>query len=876
MLHGFLKTIFGTQHDRDVKALRPMVEKINSLEASIQKLSDDQLKAQTQKLKTLHKDGKTLLELLPEAFATVREASKRVLKMRHFDVQLMGGIVLFNGKISEMKTGEGKTLTATLPLYLHALAGKGAHLVTVNDYLAKRDSHEMGMLFQWLGLSVGVILHDMDDEERQKAYNCDITYGTNNEFAFDYLRDNMKFSLDQYVQREHYFCIVDEVDSILIDEARTPLIISGPSEGNVELYYEIDKVIRKLEKEKHFLVDEKHHTAIFTDDGVQRVQEILGIKNLFDPEHIEIVHHLNQSLKAHTLFHIDVNYVNKENQIIIVDEFTGRLKHGSRWSDGLHQAVEAKEGVQIKKENQTLASITFQNYFRLYKKLSGMTGTADTEAEEFRKIYNLEVTVIPTNLPMIRDDQADIIFASKKAKYKALADLIKSCNDKGQPVLVGTISIESSEIISNYLRQHNIQHEVLNAKQHEREAIIISKAGEKGSVTIATNMAGRGTDIKLTPETKQLGGLFIIGTERHEARRIDNQLRGRSGRQGDPGASKFFLSLEDDLMRIFGSDRIKNIMMTLGMKEDEPIEHRMISNAIAKAQKKVEAHNFDIRKHLLDYDNVMNEQRMTIYRLRREILGDEGNLELIHQFIEDIALSISFEHTSGKTKTTQDWDWNAINLSFKNVFHFDANLNYENCLNNFNKDLSSYIMDVAKKYLVDKFSKYDPEQVKLTIREVLLSTFDSMWKDHLLAMDHLKDGIGLRSYGQKDPLVEYKREGFSLFDVMRNNVKTGVVETIFSVRLYTEAEIEEIKRKQQEILEAQLEAHRKIQEQKEKAQEHAKNIQKRHVLSHDIASDGNPLSPSEQKVIQRATVKVGRNDSCPCGSGKKFKHCHGA
>lgn len=876
MLHNILKTVFGTQHDRDIKALKPLVEKINSLESVIQKMSDEQLKAQTPKLKNYLKDGKTLLEILPEAFATVREASRRVLKMRHFDVQLMGGMVLFNGKISEMKTGEGKTLTATLPLYLHALAGKGAHLVTVNDYLAKRDSHEMGQLYQWLGLSVGVILHDMDDEERQKAYNCDITYGTNNEFAFDYLRDNMKFSLDQYVQREHYFCIVDEVDSILIDEARTPLIISGPSEGNVELYYEIDKVIRKLNKEKHFQVDEKHHTAIFTDEGVQKVQEILGIKNLFDPEHIEIVHHLNQSLKAHTLFHLDVNYVNKENQIIIVDEFTGRLKHGSRWSDGLHQAVEAKEGVQIKKENQTLASITFQNYFRLYKKLSGMTGTADTEAEEFKKIYNLEVTVIPTNLPMIRDDQADIIFATKKAKYKALADLIKKCNEKGQPVLVGTISIESSEIISNYLKQHNIHHEVLNAKQHEREAIIISKAGEKSSVTIATNMAGRGTDIKLTSETKVLGGLFIIGTERHEARRIDNQLRGRSGRQGDPGASKFFLSLEDDLMRIFGSDRIKNIMMTLGMKEDEPIEHRMISNAIAKAQKKVEAHNFDIRKHLLDYDNVMNEQRMTIYRLRREILGDDGNLDLINQFIEDIALSISFEHTSGKTKTTQDWDWNAINLSFKNVFHFDANLNFESCLNSYNKDLSLYIVDVAKKFLNEKFSKYDPEQVKLTIREVLLSTFDSMWKDHLLAMDHLKDGIGLRSYGQKDPLVEYKREGFGLFDVMRNNVKSGVVETIFSVRLYTEAEIEEIKRKQQEMLEAQMEAHRKIQEQKEKAQDHAKNIQKRHVLNNDIASQTHAMDDTSSKTIQRSTVKVGRNDTCPCGSGKKFKHCHGA
>lgn len=866
MLHGLLKTIFGTQNDRDIKILQPIVEKINSLEGKISKLSDEELKAQTPKLKKLYQDGKTLEELLPEAFATVREASKRVLNMRHFDVQLMGGIILFQGKISEMKTGEGKTLTATLPLYLNALSSKGAHLVTVNDYLAKRDGEEMGVLYQWLGLSVGIIVHELDDEERQKAYNADITYGTNNEFAFDYLRDNMKFSLDQYVQREHNFCIVDEVDSILIDEARTPLIISGPSEGNVELYYEIDKVVRKLDKTKHYISDEKHHTAIFTDDGIIRIQEILGIKNLFDPENIETVHHLNQSLKAHTLFHLDVNYVNKDNQIIIVDEFTGRLKHGSRWSDGLHQAVEAKEGVQIKKENQTLASITFQNYFRLYKRLSGMTGTADTEAEEFRKIYNLEVVVIPTNVPMIRDDQADIVFASKKAKYKALSDLIKDCHQKGQPVLVGTISIESSEIISNYLRQENIHHEVLNAKQHEREAIIITQAGQKGAVTIATNMAGRGTDIKLTSETKVAGGLFIIGTERHESRRIDNQLRGRSGRQGDPGKSKFFLSLEDDLMRIFGSDRIKNIMMTMGMKEDEPIEHRMISNAIAKAQKKVEAHNFDIRKHLLDYDNVMNEQRMTIYRLRREILGDEGNRELVDQFIEDVATSITLEHTDGKPNSTQQWDWTAINLSFKNAYHFDANLNFETCLNQHQKDLQSYMVHIAKEFLKEKFSKYDEQQIRLTLREVLLSTFDSMWKDHLLAMDNLKDGIGLRSYGQKDPLVEYKREGFALFDQMRLRVKSGAVETIFSVRLYTEAEVEEIKKKQQEMLDAQLEAHRRLQQQQERAKEQQAQL----------SSAQAKLQQGPTTTIQRTALKTGRNDPCPCGSGKKFKHCHGA
>jgi len=584
-----LQLIFGTKYDRDLKKLKPLVEQINALEPKMQAMSDDELKAQTPKLKKLIADGKPTMELLPEAFATIREASKRVLGMRHFDVQLMGGITLYNGSIAEMKTGEGKTLTATAPLYLVALEGKGAHVVTVNDYLAKRDATEMGVLYEWMGLTVGCILSQISDEERQVAYRADITYGTNNEFAFDYLRDNMKFSLDEYVQREHHFCIVDEVDSILIDEARTPLLISGPSEGDPSLYYVANDIIPQLKKDVHYTIDEKARTTMFTEDGIVRVQEILKIENLFNIEHSNLLHHLNQALKAHALFKIDVDYVNRDGQIIIVDEFTGRLKEGSRWSDGLHQAVEAKEGVQIKSENQTLASITFQNYFKLYKKLAGMTGTADTEAEEFQKIYNLDVVVIPTNLPMRRLDEADIIYKNKAAKYKAVAELIKQLHAKGQPVLVGTIAIETSELISKYLKEEGIPHEVLNAKQHEREAEIVKNAGQPGAVTIATNMAGRGTDIKLTPETKAAGGLYILGTERHESRRIDNQLRGRSGRQGDPGNSKFFLSLEDDLMRIFGSDKISGLMNTLGMKEDEPIEHKMISNAIAKAQKKVEA-----------------------------------------------------------------------------------------------------------------------------------------------------------------------------------------------------------------------------------------------------------------------------------------------
>ncbi len=594
-----LKMIFGTKYDRDLKKMRPIVEEINKLEPQIKSLSDEELKNQTTKLKERLK-SESLQEVLPEAFATIREASFRVLKMRHFDVQLMGGIALFNGCISEMKTGEGKTLTATLPLYLVALEGKGAHVVTVNDYLAKRDATEMGQLFNWMGMSVGVILSQMSDEERQVAYNSDITYGTNNEFAFDYLRDNMKFSLSEYVQRDHHFCIVDEVDSILIDEARTPLLISGPSEGDPTLYYVANEVIPKLSKDKHYTVDEKSRNAMFTDDGIIKVQEILKIENLYNIEHSNLLHHLGQALKAHAIFKIDVDYVIRDGQVIIVDEFTGRLKEGSRWSDGLHQSVEAKEGVQIKSENQTLASITFQNYFKLYKKLSGMTGTADTEAEEFYQIYKLEVVVIPTNLPLKRIDEADIIYKNKDAKYKAVLELIRERHEKGQPILVGTIAIETSELISKLLSEAKIPHQVLNAKQHEREAEIIKEAGHRGAVTIATNMAGRGTDIKLTPETKELGGLYILGTERHESRRIDNQLRGRSGRQGDPGNSKFFLSLEDDLMRIFGSDKIAGLMGTLGMKDDEPIEHKMITNAILKAQKKVESHHFDIRKHLLE------------------------------------------------------------------------------------------------------------------------------------------------------------------------------------------------------------------------------------------------------------------------------------
>lgn len=848
MLSNVMKKIFGTKQDRDIKRLAPLVREINGLEEQMQKLSDEELKAQTPKFKNLLQNGSTLNDILPEAFATVREASKRVLNMRHFDVQIMGGIVLSEGKIAEMKTGEGKTLTATLAMYLRALEGKGAHLVTVNDYLASRDAAEMGVLYNWLGLSVGCILHDMDDDQRKIAYNSDITYGTNNEFAFDYLRDNMKFDLDDYVQREHNFCIVDEVDSILIDEARTPLLISGPSEGNTELYQIVNRIIPKLQRDTHYTVEEKSSTAVLTDEGIVECQKLLNVDNLFDVKNIEVLHHLNQSLRAHTLFTIDKDYVVKEGKVIIVDEFTGRLKEGSRWSDGLHQAIECKEGVQIKSENQTLASITFQNYFKLYNRLAGMTGTADTEAEEFGKIYELEVVVVPTNEPIIRKDQADVIYASKQAKYKAVAELIKECNQRKQPVLVGTVAIESSEALSNYLNKAGIKHEVLNAKQHEREADIILNAGQPGAVTIATNMAGRGTDIKLTSQTKEAGGLYIIGTERHESRRIDNQLRGRSGRQGDPGASKFFLSLEDDLMRIFGSDKIKGLMGRMGLKDDEPIEHKMISNAIAKAQKRVEGHNFDIRKHLLDFDNVMNEQRKVIYRLRREILNDEGNRELLLEMITDVATELVEVNRPEKKVPLNEWNWEDINNGFKNVFNTDYDLSVKECSDEYHSDLQKYIESKAVELLDKKFEGHDDEQVKLTMREILLSTFDTLWKEHLLNMDHLKEGINLRAHGQKDPLVEYKREAFGLYEELKVIIRKTAVERIFSVRLYTPEEIEEIKRQQQAQLEAQLEAHKRAQEAQEAA----------------------------SKPIERKSVKVGRNDPCPCGSGKKFKHCHGA
>ncbi|RPI34386.1 MAG: preprotein translocase subunit SecA, partial [Nitrospiraceae bacterium] len=790
---GFLKKIIGTKNERERNRLMPVVDQINSMESAVSVLSDEQLKGKTSEFKSRLSAGETLDDILPEAFAVVREASKRVLKMRHFDVQLLGGIFLHEGKIAEMKTGEGKTLVATLPVYLNALDGRGVHVITVNDYLAKRDSQWMGKVYNFLGLTVGVIVHGLSDEQRQSSYNSDITYGTNNEFGFDYLRDNMKYEISQFVQRELNYAIVDEVDSILVDEARTPLIISGPSEESTDKYYKIDKIIPKLQKEIDYTIDEKARTVILTEEGNIKAEKLLGAGNLYDPANIELVHHILQGLKAHTLFKRDVDYVVSDGEVIIVDEFTGRLMPGRRWSDGLHQAVEAKEGVKIASENQTLATITFQNYFRMYNKLAGMTGTAETEAEEFGKIYNLDVMVIPTNKPMIRSDFPDMIYKTEKGKFNAVIREIEENNRLGRPVLVGTISIEKSEMLSSILKKRGIRHSVLNAKYHEKEAEIIVQAGRSHAVTIATNMAGRGTDIILggnpsaiakeilanKPEYSEeefaaalqeaekrcdadrlkvvaSGGLHIMGTERHESRRIDNQLRGRAGRQGDPGASRFYLSLEDDLMRIFGSDRISGLMGKLGMDDDMPIENKMVSRAIENAQKRVESQNFDIRKHLLEYDDVMNKQRQEIYAYRKEILQSEIIRDKIMLMIDDLVEEIIAVHCP-EDRGSEEWDVKGLKDSFYGAF----SLSIGEVSDNFELFRETVLSEVKKAY-EKKENEVGSEMMRYLERMMVLQVVDTQWKDHLLAMDHLKEGIGLRGYGQRDPLVEYKKEAFDM------------------------------------------------------------------------------------------------------------------
>ncbi|MCK9390927.1 MAG: preprotein translocase subunit SecA [Syntrophales bacterium] len=837
MIISVLKKVFGTKNDRIIKELSVILDEISRLEPALTSLTDEELKGKTPQFKEKLQNGASLDDILPEAFAVAREAARRTVQMRPFDAQIIGGIVLHQGRIAEMKTGEGKTLAATLPMYLNALTGKGCHLVTVNDYLARRDAGWMGPIYTFLGLTVGVIVHGMDDDERRAAYNADITYGTNNEFGFDYLRDNMKFSLEEYVQRDFHYAIVDEVDSILIDEARTPLIISGPSEESTEKYYRINQVIPRLRKEEDYSIEEKSRTVVLTEEGIARVEKYLKVTNLYEPRNIEILHHVNQALKAHTLFKRDVDYVVKDGEVIIVDEFTGRIMPGRRYSDGLHQALEAKEKVKIERENQTLASVTFQNYFRMYEKLAGMTGTADTEAEEFKKIYKLEVVVVPTNMPMIRADHNDLIYKTEKEKFNAAIEEIQEMHKLGRPVLVGTISIVKSELLSTMLSKTGIKHHVLNAKHHEREAEIVAQAGQRGMVTISTNMAGRGTDIKLGEGVADLGGLHILGTERHESRRIDNQLRGRSGRQGDMGSSRFYLSLEDDLLRIFGAEKISAIMDRIGIEENQPIENRLVSKAIENAQKRVEGQNFDIRKHLLDFDDVMNKQRQLIYDQRRKVLKGQDLWSDIEGMIEEVVSDIAANYVDEKGHP-EDWDLKALDDRIFKQFSLKLNLNEKgremNAL-----EIEETIISAANAHLRRKEEDFGPPLMTYVMTMIMLQSIDTQWKDHLLGMDHLKEGIGLRGYGQKDPVREYQKEGYDMLMAMIERIKEDTLEKLCMVQVRREEDIEEMQRKAEEDY---------------------------------ILSRGEDVSATP---VKRDKEKVGRNDPCPCGSGKKYKKCCG-
>ena len=907
MLNSILTKVVGSKNDRLLKRLKPVVDQINGLESEIQRLDDDALRAKRDEFRGRLEAGETLDDLLPEAFAVVREGSVRTLGMRHFDVQLLGGMVLHRGMIAEMKTGEGKTLVSTLSAYLNAIAGKGVHVVTVNDYLAQRDSAWMGRLHRFLGLTVGCIQHDMRDQERQQAYAADITYGTNNEFGFDYLRDNMKFSLEAMVQRGHNYAIVDEVDSILIDEARTPLIISGPAEESTDKYLKISRIIPRLERGaviqgghdyevEHtgdYVIDEKARTVTLTDAGVEHCQKLLGVDNLYDPANMDLVHHVNQALKANVLFKRDVDYMLKDGQVVIVDEFTGRLMPGRRWSDGLHQAVEAKEGVRVERENQTLATITFQNYFRMYDKLSGMTGTADTEAVEFDKIYELEVSVVPTNRPLIRIENPDVIYRTGDEKWRACVADIKELQERGQPVLVGTVSIDASENLSTLLKRAGVKHVVLNAKYHQREAEIVAQAGRLGAVTIATNMAGRGTDILLggnpeflarralaeagvkegeteakawesafTDELKRAakdckeqhdrviesGGLFIVGTERHESRRIDNQLRGRAGRQGDPGASRFFLSLDDDLMRIFAGDRMKAAMKKLGMEEDVPIESPMVSRAIERAQKQVEQRNFEIRRHLLEYDDVNNKQRTEIYTLRRELFAGKEQKEYVLTKAREILDYLVQEHLAIH-KDPQNWDLESFVQQLRHFFGFNVDQHELDFSQISLDDVAPRLWPLLEQQYEAKEGKVGAELMRRYERHILLQIIDGAWKDHLLTMDHLKEGIGLRAYGQRDPLVEYKRESFEMFGAMRDRIENDAVRFLFMLEPMTEDERRE--------------------------EEEKRRHEQRQIFEAASRAKAGVTAKGGVKQVQRSTAKVGRNDPCPCGSGKKYKRCHG-
>jgi preprotein translocase subunit SecA len=944
MLESTFAKIFGTRHDREIKRMRPMVAAINDLEPKIRALSDQELAAKTAEFKQRLANGATLDDLLIEAFAVCREAGRRTLNMRHFDVQLIGGIVLHRGRIAEMKTGEGKTLVATLPSYLNALEGKGVHIVTVNDYLARRDSEWMGRIHRFLGLSVGTIVHDLDEMQRKQAYAADITYGTNNEFGFDYLRDNMKFRLEDCVQRDFNYAIVDEVDSILIDEARTPLIIAGPSEESTDKYYRVNRIIPFLERGEviegkepgqsyttgDYTVDEKQRAVALTEQGVRKVEELLKTGNLYDPANIELNHHVQQALRAHVLYQRDRDYVVQDGQVIIVDEFTGRLMPGRRWSDGLHQAVEAKEGVKIERETQTLASITFQNYFRMYKKLAGMTGTADTEAAEFSSIYNLEVTIIPTNKPMIRVEYPDIVYRTDQEKFRNAAKEIKALHEKGQPVLVGTISVEKSERLSSLLKKMGVRHEVLNAKNHEREAHIIAQAGRKGAVTVSTNMAGRGTDILLggnpdflledrlrklgksaetTPpeelaamkeeirqqieaereEVVKLGGLHVLGTERHESRRIDNQLRGRAGRQGDPGSSRFYLSLQDDLLRIFGGERMQRLMLRLGMEEDVPIESRLITKRIAAAQKAVEAQHFAARKHVLEYDDVMNKQRQAVYGMRRQLLEGKNQKERIL----DIVRGIVGEFVDQFCPEDQRYDqYDLAGLQTAVLNQFGIKIEPEDFSGLSRRDLEIRLGDLLIERYEEKERMIGPEILRQAEQMIMLNVIDNQWKDHLLSMDHLKEGIGLRGYGQKDPLVEYKKESFTMFQDMMDRIEDETIKYLFFMRVehgpaafpFSPPDEEE----EEEFDEAGVlgsngnsaAAQAQLEMQQREAQQAVLDLTRNIHRKKERELAELQFTGGDGAGAQTATVtkppKIGRNELCPCGSGKKYKKCHGA
>jgi preprotein translocase subunit SecA len=992
ILDRVVAKFIGTKHERDIKKMQPIVAAINAQEAEVQALSDEQLKERFQALKTplqeklkdsdpteaSYKDdlARALEPVIVPAFALVREAGRRFLNMRHFDVQLIGGMVLNSGKIAEMKTGEGKTLVATLPAALNALAGRGVHIVTVNDYLARRDAEWMSPLYRGLGLSVGVIVHDLDDNQRRSAYAADLTYGTNNEYGFDYLRDNMKYDLASCVQRGHQFAIVDEVDSILIDEARTPLIISGPSEESTDKYFKIDKIIPKLIQDIDYTLDEKHRQSTLTEEGFSKVERLLGVTNLTDIGNVELMHHVHQALRAHTLYKLDVDYVVKDGEVIIVDEFTGRQMPGRRWSDGLHQAVEAKEGVKIERENQTLATITFQNYFRMYKKLSGMTGTAETEAAEFGKIYNLDVVVIPTNRTLIRIENPDVVYRTEKEKFEAVvngilqeddsvANGIRHYHERGQPVLVGTISIEKSEAIAELLKKSGIPHQVLNAKQHERESRIVAQAGRKGAVTVATNMAGRGTDILLggNPEflTREhflknklampyaaapsviaadgaestdgnapapaavpmvlfqhegkifqvpqeqwkpvydqfaeqckaehdevvtLGGLHILGTERHEARRIDNQLRGRAGRQGDPGSSRFFLSLEDDLMRIFGGERVKQLMFRLGMTEGVPIESRLISNRIENAQKSVEAQNFDARKHLLEYDDVMNKQRETIYAIRRSALEGKDQRDYVLGIAEDVARELVQTYCPREQHPGQ-WNTTQFLAEIHTQFGIDAKAAGADPTTMNHDELADATVEAVKNRYAEKEKQFGSELLRWLERRIILDVVDTQWKDHLLSLDHLKEGIGLRGYGQKDPLVEFKKEAFVLFEDMMARIDNETIRYLFHVQIQQGPPPQQQAQppKPQPVRQppppvpsaaaAVASAAARAEEAPQRLPDFARALERKHEKQQKDLQYQTGAAQAEAPKPVKAGAKVGRNDPCPCGSGKKYKKCHG-